>query len=96
MNGRPLPTPEPDAHQELADPWTIGKLLGATAEYLGKRGSESPRLDAEVMLAHVLKCQRVELYTQFDREVGDDPRGLFRELVLKRARGAPVPISRIR
>jgi release factor glutamine methyltransferase len=64
--------------------------LVATAPYLGKRGSESPRLDAEVMLAHVLKCQRVELYTQFDREVGDEPRRVFRELVLKRARGEPV------
>jgi release factor glutamine methyltransferase len=64
--------------------------LGATAEYLGNRGSESPRLDAEVMLAHVLKCQRVELYTHFDREVSDEPRGAFRELVQKRAKGAPV------
>jgi release factor glutamine methyltransferase len=90
MNGRPLPTPEPGAEGESADPWTIGRLLGATAEYLGKRGSETPRLDAEVMLAQVLKCQRVELYTQFDREVGDEPRGAFRELVLRRARGAPV------
>jgi release factor glutamine methyltransferase len=90
MNGRPLPTPQHDTERESVDPWTIGKLLAATALYLGKHASESPRLDAEVMLAHVLKCQRVELYTQFDREVGDEPRSAFRELVVKRSRGEPV------
>jgi release factor glutamine methyltransferase len=70
--------------------WTVGRLLTWTTDYLKRRGSESPRLDAEVMLAHVLKWQRVELYTHFTDEVADDPRGRFRDLVRRRSEGAPV------
>ena len=70
--------------------WTIGRLLSWTTDYLKRKGSESPRLDAEVMLAHALKRQRVELYTHFNDEVVDPARKCFRELVLKRAGGSPV------
>ena len=59
---------EPEKPGEEA--WTIGRLLSWTTDYLKRRGSESPRLDAEVMLSHVLKRQRVELYTHFNEEVG--------------------------
>ena len=45
--------------------WTVGRLLNWTADYLRRRGSESPRLDAEVLLAQVLGWQRVQLYTHF-------------------------------
>ena len=79
---------EPDKPDEEA--WTIGRLLSWTADYLKRRGSESPRLDAEVMLAHVLKRQRVELYTHFNDEVAEPARKAFRELVQSRAKGSPV------
>jgi release factor glutamine methyltransferase len=70
--------------------WTISKLLTWTTDYLRRRGSESPRLDAEVMLAHVLSWQRVQLYTHYEEEIGTSARGDFRELVRRRAEGAPV------
>jgi release factor glutamine methyltransferase len=70
--------------------WTIGRLLTWTSDYLKRHGSESPRLDAEVMLAHALSWQRVQLYTHFAEEIGDEPRVQFRELVRRRAEGAPV------
>jgi release factor glutamine methyltransferase len=70
--------------------WTISRLLAWTTDFLRRRGSESPRLDAEVMLAHVLDCQRVQLYTHFEEEVGEHARGAFRDLVRRRAEGAPV------
>jgi release factor glutamine methyltransferase len=79
---------EPDKPSQ--EVWTIGRLLSWTTDYLKRRGSESPRLDAEVMLAHVLKRQRVELYTHFNDEVAELPRKGFRELVLSRASGSPV------
>ena len=60
------PSPESGGPEEA---WTVGRLLTWTADYLKRRGSESPRLDAEVMLAHVLEWQRVELYTHFTDEV---------------------------
>jgi release factor glutamine methyltransferase len=72
------------------DEWTVGRLLGWTAEWLAARGSDSPRLDAEVLLAHVRGCQRIELYTAFDTPVGDPERGRFRELVKRRGAGEPV------
>lgn len=70
--------------------WTIGRLLAWTADYLKKRGSESPRLDAEVMLAHVLGYERVQLYTHYEDVVGETPRAQYRDLVRRRAEGAPV------
>jgi release factor glutamine methyltransferase len=71
-------------------PWTVGRLLQWTAEYLKSHGSESPRLDAEVLLANALGCRRIELYTAFDNEPGEEVRAAFRELVRRRAEGAPV------
>ena len=74
-----------------ADPrWTVRRLLVWTTEFLGKRGSESPRLDAEVLLAHCLGWKRVQIYTHFDDEVDDEPKAAFRELVKRRAEGTPV------
>ena len=71
-------------------PWTIGRLLNWTTEFLGEKGSTSPRLDAEVLLAHARSCQRIELYTAFDQPAGDDLRERFRALVKERAAGKPV------
>lgn len=70
--------------------WTIGKLLTWTSDYLKKSGSTSPRLDAEVLLAHACECQRIELYTTFDREPTEESKVAFRELVKRRAEGTPV------
>ena len=70
--------------------WTVGRLLSWTADFLKKKGAESPRLDAEVLLAHVLEWQRVQLYTRFEQEVGETDRAKFRDLVKKRAESMPV------
>ncbi len=73
-----------------SEPWTIGRLLTWTTGYLGDHGADSPRLEAEVLLAESLGCQRIELYTRFDEVPGDEPRGAFRDLVRRRAAGEPV------
>jgi release factor glutamine methyltransferase len=70
--------------------WTVGRLLQWTADYLKGHGSESPRLDAEVLLAEVLRCQRIQLYASFDDMPGEQQRAAFRELVRRRAEGTPV------
>ena len=72
------------------DRWTVGRLLTWTRDFLQKKGSESPRLDAEILLASVMKCQRVNLYTQYEDEVDEAHRSSFRDLVKRRAEGAPV------
>jgi release factor glutamine methyltransferase len=73
-----------------SDRWTVGRLITWTKDYLEKHGSESPRLDAEVLLALVLGWQRVQLYTHFEEEVNTSSRAAFRELVRRRAEGSPV------
>lgn len=54
------------------------------------RSFESPRLDAELLLGHVLGMDRLELYLSFDRPVSDDERDRFRALLRERGRGVPV------
>ena len=70
--------------------WTIGALLRWTAEHFAKRGLDSPRLDAEVLLAHALGCRRIELYTRSEEVANNDARMRFRSLVDQRLRGMPV------
>jgi release factor glutamine methyltransferase len=72
------------------EPWTIGRLLTWTADYLKRQASGSPRLDAELLLAHACGCERIELYTRFEQLVDDDTRSRFRGLVKQRAEGMPV------
>jgi release factor glutamine methyltransferase len=70
--------------------WTVGRLLQWTTDYLKTHGSDSPRLDAEVLLAEALGCQRIGLYTAFEDVPADGPRTAFRDLVRRRAEGTPV------
>jgi release factor glutamine methyltransferase len=74
----------------MSETWTIGRLLTWTSDYLKQHGADSPRLDAEVLLAHARGCKRIELYTAFDEPANDDMRARFRELVKERAEGKPV------
>ena len=71
-------------------PWTLGRLLEWTTDFLRDKNSESPRLDAEVLLAHARGCQRIELYTAFEERADESLRIAFRELVRRRAEGTPV------
>jgi len=72
------------------EPWTVGRLLTWTTDWLAARGAESPRLDAEVLLAFVRGCPRIALYTAFGETVPDAERGRFRDLVKRRGAGEPV------
>jgi release factor glutamine methyltransferase len=72
------------------DVWTVGRLLNWTTDWLGGKGSDSPRLDAEVLLAHVRGCPRIALYTAFDTPVDEAARSRFRGLVKRRGEGEPV------
>jgi release factor glutamine methyltransferase len=72
------------------DDWTIGRLLDWTAQHLARKGCEFPRLDAEVLLAHVLDCRRIDLYTRYEDLASDEARDRFRDLVRRRLEGCPV------
>ncbi len=73
-----------------SEPWTILRLLQWTTEFFKQRGSDSPRLDAEILLAHALTCSRIELYTAFADVPEEEPRVAFREMVRRRGEGTPV------
>lgn len=70
--------------------WTTGCLLEWTTNYLRQHGADSPRLDAEVLLAEALGCPRIQLYAAFGDVPSEDVRTAFRELVRRRAEGTPV------
>jgi release factor glutamine methyltransferase len=80
----PSPTPAP------ANEWTVRKVLEWTTGHLKKHGSDTPRLDAEILLAHARGCQRIQLYTAYDQPLPDAVRSTMRELVQRRAQAEPV------
>ena len=62
---------------------TVGEVLRRATEHLGKT-SETARLDAELLLAHTLERERIELYTEFDRPLENGELDGYRELVVRR------------
>ncbi len=75
---------------DQAQAWTIGRLLTWTTDFLKQHGADSPRLDAEVLLAQARRCERIELYTAYDQVADPAVRDSFRDLVRRRADGTPV------
>jgi release factor glutamine methyltransferase len=77
----------PGSTQEI---WTIARILKKVAAYLAEKGFHAPRLDAEVLLSHILGLSRVELYTGHDRPLLPRELEQYRELVKRRAAGEPA------
>jgi release factor glutamine methyltransferase len=72
------------------DAWTIQKLLNWVTEYLATKGIESPRFSAELLLSEVLSLKRIELYTQFDKQVPRQQLDKLHELVKRAVLHEPV------
>jgi release factor glutamine methyltransferase len=66
------------------------EVLKRSAGYLEAHGSGSPRLDAELLLAHALGVRRLDLYLEHGRELSEADLAPYRALVGRRARGEPV------
>jgi len=75
---------------ENGDIWTIGRILKWTEQYFGTKGVESPRLDAEVLLSHVLKKERIYLYVHFDQPLEAAELAAYKELIKQRVKHVPV------
>jgi release factor glutamine methyltransferase len=72
------------------DAWTVLRVLDWTAKRFADAGLESARLEAQLLLSHVLKCSRVQLYTSFDKPLLPDELAAYRGLIKRRLAGEPV------
>lgn len=70
--------------------WTIIKILNWTKQYFADKGVENPRLDAEILLCAVLKCERIKLYLDFERPLDEEELSVYRGFVARRAKHEPL------
>ena len=70
--------------------WTIGRLLQWSEGFFREKGIETPRLDAEVLLAHVLEKPRIYLYVHYDQPLDPEELAAYRGFVRRRAAREPV------
>jgi len=78
---------------EAASPparWTVLEVIRWTAARFTERGLSTPRLDAEILVAHALALPRVQLYVQFDRPLTADELAAIRALIKRRQAGESV------
>jgi len=76
------------AQQDL--PWTVLRLINWTKEYFVRVGVQDPRLAAEVLLAHVLDCSRIQLYARFEVQPTAEQLAAYRALVARARAHEPV------
>ncbi len=72
------------------EPWTVMHMVKWSASYLELRGVDSPRLTAELLLAHVLGAGRLDLYLQFDRPLTAPELASYKPLLQRRAAREPL------
>lgn len=69
---------------------TVLEVIQKSTDFLTKKGIESPRLQAELLLAHVLKMPRMHLYLNFDRNLSESELAILRELLRRRGQREPL------
>ena len=72
------------------DAWTILKTLNWTTDYFKRRAIDTPRMDAEILLAHVLGCERIDLYVRYDQPLNDGELADLKSLIKRRATFEPI------
>lgn len=74
----------------MAETWTLLKLLRWTTDFFAEKGVDKPRLNAELLLAHVLQLDRVGLYLNFERPLNTAELDVIRPLVRRRGQREPL------
>lgn len=78
------------ARTGIENQWTILSLIQWSETYLAEKGIESPRLNAELMLASALSCDRIDLYTRFDRPLVREELDRYKALLRRRVKHEPL------
>jgi release factor glutamine methyltransferase len=71
-------------------PWTIIKIIQWATSYFKSHDIDSPRTTAEILLAHALKCKRIDLYINHDQPLVTDELDIFKGLIKRRITREPV------
>ena len=74
----------------MSETWTSLKLIQWTAGYFEKKEIPNPRLDAELLLAHVLGCRRIDLYTGHEKTIPEKKLADFKSLIERRVKLEPL------
>lgn len=69
---------------------TVIEVIKKSAEFLAKKGVESPRLDSELIVANVLGIQRLQLYLNFDKIIPSEKAEVIKEMLIKRGKRIPL------
>src|SRR5687767_14717179 len=75
---------------EHREAWTVRRLLEWTTPFFARKEVDSPRLSAELLLAHVLRVPRIKIYTDYERVMGEKDLGAYRALVQRAAEHEPI------
>jgi len=70
--------------------WTIKKILDWTTEHFKKHRIEEPHLEAELLLAHALKTERIKLYIDFEKEPDRAALEVFKGYIARRMKREPA------
>src|SRR5258708_12827429 len=73
----------------MSEGWTVGRIVRWAADDFRARGIESPRLEAELLLAHVLDVDRMKIIVEPERDLADEELARFRKLIQRRRKGEP-------
>jgi len=74
----------------MEETWTILRVLRWTTDYFRRKGLSQPRADAEVLLAHVLETERIQLYLHYDQPLSPHELAGYREVLKRRANREPT------
>ena len=69
---------------------TVLEAINLSTEFLEKKEIESPRINAELLLAHALNCKRLDLYLSYDRPLNEDEVKVYREFIRRRIKSEPL------